>query len=250
MKKHMKSNFYAAALLGVLVMAISCSSRSAVPFEPTGQLDYHDGYWMLEVDAGGPAPMTVINDMHVDAETNNATVYAQSKMLGRVMSPPQVGPGECTEDASGETVCFHPNAVYLNGSGAELMEADGTGEWWVKHAWIVDGEGYVNCEMRPQENYDDCMWVDGILLDDGMTVQIGGIVDAETGAWMGNLRTPVFHADGTVTYTVTRREPTNIDPDVGEIDLTLKNGFVLELACEEEVSAFDNLIRSCPTGSP
>ncbi len=246
----MKAIFYALALTAVLVLATGCSSQSVVPFEPTSQLDYHDGYWVTLVDTGGPAPMTVINDLHIDATTNEAKVYAQSKILGQVMSPPQVGPGECTEDRNGETVCFHPNAVYLNGSGEELMEADGTGEWWVKHAWIIDGEGYDNCEMRPQENYDDCIWVDGVLLDDGLTIEIGGIIDSGTGAWSGNLRTPLFHEDGTVTYNVTRREPTNIDPNEGEIDLTLKNGFVLEFSCEEEASDFDNLIRSCPTGRP
>jgi hypothetical protein len=51
------------------------------------------------------------------------------------------------------------------------MEADGTGEWWVKHAWILGGE----------------------------------------------------------------------------IDLTLKTDFVLDWTCEEDVSAFDNLTRSCPS---
>ena len=127
------------------------------------------------------------------------------------------------------------------------MEADGTGEWWVEHAWILDGEGYDNCELTPKERYDDCIWVDGVLLDDGLTMEIGGIVDEETGAWAGNHRTPVFHDDGTVTYNVTRLMPTNLDPNAGEIDLTLEKGFVLEWTCEEEVSAFDHRARACPT---
>ena len=166
--------------------------------------------------------------------------------LGRTVAPAQVGPGECTEGVDGETVCFHPDAVYLNGSGEELMEADGTGEWWVKHAWILGGEGYDNCELKPQESYDGCIWAEGELLDDGLTMKVGGIIDAETGAWGGNHRTPVFHEDGEVTYKVIRLTPTNLDPNEGEIDLTLKTDFVLNLTCEEEPSAFDNRTRECP----
>ena len=78
-------------------------------------------------------------------------------------------------------------------------------------------------------------------------MEIGGIIDADAGGWGGNHRTPVFHDDGTVTYNVTRLEPTNLDPNAGEIDLTLEKGFVLEWMCEEEVSALDNRARECPT---
>ena len=246
MKKQIKFIFYTVALLVVLVMAFGCSSQSVVPFEPTSQIDYHNGYWVAEVDTGGPARMTVINDLHYDATTNNVTVYAQSKMLGQIVSPPQVGPSECTENRNDETVCFHPDSVYLNGSGEELMESDGTGEWWVKHAWILNGEGNHNCEMTPKEIYDDCGWAEGVLLDDDLTMKVGGIIDDETGAWVGNHRTPVIHDDGTVTYALTRWMPTNLDPAEGEIDVTLEQGFVLEFICEEEVSAFDNRARECP----
>ena len=224
-----------------------CSSQDVVPFEPTSQLDYHDGYWVAKMDVpDSPVTLTVINDMHIDVVTNSVIVYAQSKALGRIVAPAQVGPGECTEGVNGETVCFHPDAVYLNGSGEELMEADGTGEWWVKHAWILGGEGYDNCELKPQESYDGCIWAEGELFDDGLTMKVGGIIDAETGAWGGNLRTPVFHEDGEVTYRVTRFSPVNYDPNAGEIDLTLKSDWVLEWTCKEEPSAFDNLIRECP----
>ena len=239
--------FGVVLVLGIAFLIAGCSNQQVVPFEPTSQLDYHDAYWVTKMDLpDNPASLTVINDMHINADTNRVTVYAQSRLLGKVVSPPQVGPGECTEDNNGETVCFHPDAVYLNGSGEELMEADGTGEWWVKHAWVLGGEGYDNCELRPQESYDDCAYAEGVLLDDGLTMKVGGIVDADTGAWMGNHRTPVFHEDGTVTYRVTRFSPTNLDPNAGEIDLTLKSDWVLEWICEEEVSAFDNLVRECP----
>lgn len=242
-----KKRFAIVTLILILCLMVGCTGQDVAPFELTSQIDYHDGYWVSKVDIpDNPVSITVINDMHIDAATNSVTVFAQSKALGQIISPPQVGPGECTEGRNGETVCFHPNAVYLNGSGEKLMESDGTGEWWVKHAWILGGEGYDNCELPPQEHYDDCFWVEGVLLDDGLTMEIGGIIDADAGGWGGNHRTPVFHDDGTVTYSVTRLEPTNLDPNAGEIDLTLEKGFVLEWTCEEEVSAFDNRARECP----
>ena len=243
-----KKLFTITFLLLILCLMVGCTGQEVDPVEVTSQLDYHDGYWVTKMDVPDlPVALTVINDMHINAETDSVTVYAQSKALGRIIAPPQLNPGECTDTGIGGTVCFHPDAVYLNGSGEELMEADGTGEWWVKHAWILGGEGYDNCELRPQESYDDCFWVEGVLLDDGLTMEIGGIIDADAGAWAGNHRTPVFHDDGTVTYKVTRLEPTNLDPNAGEVDLTLKEGFVIDFTCEEEVSAFDNRARACPT---
>lgn len=228
------------------IVAVGCSGQEVISFEPTSQLDYHDGYWVAKMDVPDrPVALTIINDMHIDVATNSVTVYAQSKALGRIVAPPQIGPGECTEDNNGETVCFHPDAVYLNGSGEELMESDGTGEWWVKHAWILGGEGYDNCELRPQKSYDDCAYAEGVLLDDDLTMKVGGIVDADTGAWMGNHRTPLLDQNP-IAYQVTRFEPTNIDPNVGEIDLTLVEGFTLIFECEEEPSAFDNQTRECP----
>ena len=84
-----------------------------------------------------------------------------------------MGPGECTQLPTGETVCYHPNAVYLNGSGEELLEADGNGEWWIKHAWVVDGEAMKLRTLSPRETYDDCMPVEGIWLEDGLSMRIG-----------------------------------------------------------------------------
>ncbi len=242
-----KKQFAIVPLMLILYLMVGCASQEVVPFELTSQIDYHDGYWVAKMDVpDSPVSLTVINDMHIDAATNSVTVYAQSKAFGRIVAPAQVGPGECTEGGNGETVCFHPDAVYLNGSGEELMEADGTGEWWVKHAWILGGQGYDNCELKPQESYDGCIWAEGELLEDGLTMKVGGIIDAETGAWGGNHRLPLFHDDGTVTYRVTRFTPTNLDPNAGEIDLTLKSDWVLEWTCEEEASAFDNRARECP----
>jgi hypothetical protein len=232
-------------LMIIALMIAGCSGQQVAPFEATSQLDYHNGYWVTKMDIPDqPVSITAINDMHIDAATNRVTVYAQSRILGKVITPPQVSPGECTESINGDTVCFHPNAVYLNGSGEELMEADGTGAWWVKHAWILGGEGYENCELRPQEKYDDCFWVEGELMEDGLTMKIGG-VDGDLANFY-NTRTPIFNEDE-VAYQVIRFGPKNTDPDTGEIDLTPTEQFVLTWECKEEPSAFDNLARSCPS---
>ena len=55
-------------------------------------LYYHDAYWVAKIKPeGAPAKITVINDMHIDTSTNRVTVYAQSRILGKIVSPPQVG---------------------------------------------------------------------------------------------------------------------------------------------------------------
>ena len=233
------------ALMALLVVGCTTLQSAPVdPFEPTSQLDYHDGYWVAKMDVPDrPVTLTIINDMHIDAATNSVTVYAQSKALGQIIAPPQVGPGECTEGGNGDTVCFHPDAVYLNGSGEELMEADGTGEWWVKHAWILGGEGYDNCELRPQKEYNDCFWVEGELLDDGLSMKVGATEESVKGFY--NIRTPLLD-ENPIAYQVTRFAPKNTDPEAGEIDLTPTEQFVLIWECEEEPSAFDNRARSCP----
>ena len=134
-----------------------CLGACSGEVDPYAMLAHHDGYWVTEVDNDElPVPVTVINDLHVDVETRRNTVYAQAILNGEVVSPPQVGPGECTTSLAG-TVCYHPNAVYLDGSGSEALESNGTGAWWVKHSWVVDGEGYTNCTLAPpRETYDDC----------------------------------------------------------------------------------------------
>ena len=78
------------------LLVVGCTSQQSAPvdpFEPTSQLDYHDGYWVAKMDVPDrPVSLTVINDMHIDAATNCVTVYAQSRLLGKVVAPPQVGP--------------------------------------------------------------------------------------------------------------------------------------------------------------
>lgn len=111
---------------------------------------------------------------------------------------------------------------------------------------VPGGEGYDNCEARLAEAYDNCFWVEGDLMEDGLTMKIGG---AYNGAAYFNTRLPVRNEDK-VTYLITRFGPRNMDPDAGEIDLTPTYHFVLESECLEEASAFDNVTRSCPTLSP
>ncbi len=170
--------------------------------------------------------------MHIDASTNRVTVYAQSMMMGKVVAPAQVGPGEVTELPNGDKVAFHPDAVYLNGSGQELTEDDGTGSWWVKHSWVLGGEGYDNSELKPQEHYES-LYVEGNLLEDGLTMNVG---DPE-GQWGYNLRIPVLTGNK-ITYRVSRYE-------VGD-DGSIKEGFVIDWKHKNKKSAFDDLARREP----
>lgn len=206
-------------------------------------LTYHDAYWVTEIESQGRTIVN-INDMHVDAATNEVRVYAQGRVLGQIIAPPQAGPGECAETPNGETACYHPNAVYLNGSGQELLESDGTGGWWVKHAWTLDGDGYGNCELFATE-YDNCIWAEGEVWEDGLSMKIGGTGEIERNFF--NVRTPLLEEEP-ISYRVRRFQPTNIDPNAADIDLTpVNSGFDLIWECQEEVSPFDGLTRSCPT---
>ena len=142
-------------------------------------------------------------------------------VLRKVASRSQVGPGECAEALPGQTACFHPNAVYLNGNGEELDAADGTSGRSVKHSWLVDGE---SCEpMPPKEEYDQCFWIECELLEDGLSMKLGGT--GEHQPWY-DVRTPQLD-ESPITYTVTRDAATHADPAAGEIDLTPTVQFAL-----------------------
>lgn len=203
----------------------------------------HNGYWTTQVpEESLPGPVTHVNDVRFDPETNAVAVYVQSRYQGEVFAPAQVGPGECGTVAGGAKACFHPNAVYLNGSGQELSEADGAGEWWIKHAWVNGGEGYTNCEAIPLENYDNCFWVEGNEMDDGISIRIGGLQEGQG----YNTRTPLLDQDP-VTYALTRYGPVNRDPNAGAIDLTLEKKWALIWECLEEPGPIDGQVRACPT---
>jgi len=202
-------------------------------------LFYHDAYWVAKIKPeGAPAKIIVINDMHIDTSTNRVTVYAQSRILGKIVSPPQVGRADCIETKK-DTLYFHPNAVYLNGSGSELDSSDGRGAWWVKHSWILGGEGYQNWGMKPEKNYGNGHYVEGILLEDGFTMKIGTRKDSIFTDY--NLRMPIIDSNTKqVYYQVVRYAFSEKN------DSTLEEKFKLVWKCKKRKSPFNNDIRTCP----
>ena len=202
-------------------------------------LYYHDAFWVARIKPeGAPAKITVINDMYIDTVTNRVTVYAQSKIGGKIVSPPQVGPGKCIETKN-DTLCFHPNAVYLNGSGAELDSADGNGAGWVKHSWVLGGEGYQNWELKPEKNYGDGHYVEGILLEDGLTMKIGIRKDSVFTGY--NLRIPIIDTNTRqVNYQFVRYGFSDENNSIPE------EKFKLVCKCKKRKSPFNNEIRTCP----
>jgi len=218
----------------------SCgTSRTFQMDNSQNPLYYHDAYWVAKIKPeGAPAKITVINDMHVDTSTNRVTVYAQSRILGKIVSPPQVGPGECIETKN-DTLCFHPNAVYLNGSGVELDSSDGSGAWWVKHSWVLGVEGYQNWELKPEKIYGDGHYVEGILLEDGFTMKIGIRKDSIFTDY--NLRMPIINTNTRkIDYQVVRYEYSNKNDSIPE------EKFKLVWKCKKRKSPFNNDIRTCP----
>ncbi len=226
---------FPAALALALAVPASALADSASP------LDLHDGYWVTKVKPDSQqVAMTVINDMHVDAETMKITVFAQARVMGRVVSPPQVEAGECHETREGQTQCQHPNAVYLNGSGKRLTASDGTGAWWVEHSWVLGGAGYDNTELMPPLESYESLYVEGVLLADGLTMRVGNP------DWY-NLRTPLVGGDA-VSYRVTRYDMTGLFGAEGDsASLTAVPQFDLIWDCRDEKSAFDGAARGCPS---
>jgi hypothetical protein len=225
-------------LLGIF-MSSCATSRTFQMDNSQNPLCYHDAYWVAKIKPeGAPAKITAINDMHIDTSTNKVTVYAQSRILGKIVSPPQVGLEECIETKN-DTLCFHPNAVYLNGSGVELDSADGRGAWWVKHSWVLEGEGYQNWELKPEKNYGDGRYVEGILLEDGLTMKIGIRKDSVFTDY--NLRMPIIDTNTRrVNYKVIRYEFSNKNDSIPE------EKFKLVWKCKKRKSPFNNDIRNCP----
>lgn len=222
---------------GVAEEAVAAVERAHI--RVSSPVVLHDGYWVTEVKTeGSPSKITIINDMHVDAATGRVTVYAQSWMLGKVVAPAQVNPGEFTTMPNGTKAGFHPNAVYLNASGQELSESDGTGAWWVKHSWVLGGEGYYNWELKPLEDYGEGLWVEGNLLEDGLTMKIGD----PDGAFGYNLRMPIFEGNS-VTYRVSRFE-------VKSEGQAAEEAFVMNWELKIKKSVFDGLARCAPKLRP
>ena len=238
MKRNRILSYTAIILLGSFIS--SCRTTRTFKMDNSqNPLYYHDAFWVARIKPeGAPAKITVINDMYIDTVTNRVTVYAQSKIGGKIVSPPQVGPGKCIETKN-DTLCFHPNAVYLNGSGAELDSADGNGAWWVKHSWVLEGEGYQNWELKPKKNYGDGDYVEGILLEDGLTMKIGIKEDSIFNNF--NLRMPILDKYiGQVNYQVVRYESSDKTGSIPE------EKFKLIWKCKKRKSPFDNSLRTCP----
>lgn len=82
--------------------------------------------------------------------------------------------------ADGTVIGPHPNAVFLNGSGQELDEAEGTGAWWVKHSWVLGGEGYNNWQLSATDYSTGGQLVLGTLLDNGLTMEMRTIIEGDT----------------------------------------------------------------------
>ena len=230
--------YIAIIVLGIFMSSCG-TSRTFQIDNSQNPLYYHDAYWVAKIKPeGAPAKITVINDMHIDTSTNRVTVYAQSRILGKIVSPPQVEPVDCIETKN-DTLCFHPNAVYLNGSGAELDNSDGSGAWWVKHSWVLGGEGYQNWEMKPEKDYGDGYYVEGILLEDGFTMKIGTRKDSIFTDY--NLRMPIIDTNTRqVYYQVVRYEFSDKNDSIPE------EKFKLVWKCKKRKSPFNNDIRTYP----
>jgi hypothetical protein len=222
--------------------------------DPYADLALHAGYWIL--DDGGPADAyggrTLMSHSvhHVDVDTRRITVYAQTRVRENVdgtgadvvISPPQLDPGTCGADPlNDQTVCAHANAVYLNGSLEELTTSDGTGAWWVEHSWVLDGEGYRNCQLMPPPatvlDYDtDCVPVIGQWQDDELTMHVGPATATGDIAGIYNERRPLLDRDP-VTYWINRVD-TRADAAP----------FTIEFTCApDEPSPLDGFVMACPT---
>ena len=225
-------------LLGILLS--SCGTSRIFQIDNSkNSLYYHHAYWVAKIKPeGAPIKITVINDMHIDTSTNSVTVYAQSRILGKIVSPPQVGSGKCIETKK-DSLCFHPNAVYLNGSGIELDSSDGSGAWWVKHSWVLGGEGYQNWELKPKKNYGDGQYVEGILLEDGFTMKIGIRKDSIFTDY--NLRMPIIDKNTSqVFYKIVRYESPYKNDTIPD------EKFNLVLKSRKRRSPLNNEIRTRP----
>lgn len=202
-------------------------------------LNLHEGYWIIEsVDPTSGSVVLSVSDVHIDAATTRITVYAQTTVDGIIYQPAQVGPGEDPiTTLTGETAAYHPNAVYLNGSGEEYLEDVGGGSWWVKHSWISDGGSYMNWPLGQFAiDYGPGFNAESILLDDGYTIKVGDLDGDENG--QGNIREPILTSNP-VSYHVSSFQSFE---DTDPVRLLVQ-------VCTEGVSALDGLARFCPAST-
>ena len=232
--------------LALPLVIVACGDEATIDTDEQvedryAMLELHDGYWVAEIPVEGlPTTIESIQDTHVNPETRRVTVYAQARLMGEIVGPAQVGPSECTTSPTGETACYHPNAVYLNGTGREFVTDVGGGSWWVKHSWIVDGEGYHNCPFSVEESYT-CSWATGTLMEDDVSL----FMDSEGGPGVYNIRGPVLDADP-ITYELVRYAPENFDPETGASSGEPRPVLVMDMNCTDAISEFDGIARGCP----
>ena len=195
------------------------------------RVSIHEGYWVSKTSqpSNPNIIIDVINDLHIDAASGHVVVYAQQRIGDLILAPIQLATEECTTVQNGSLACAHPDAVYLNETGEELALADGSGAWWVKHEWnLFDDETlFTMCNLGVSETYN-CGLVQGHLLDDELTMQVGTSTDY-------NLRT-VYEEQSPVQYSVTVKQST-----FPEIELIWD--------CFEDPSAFDGKVRYCPVAN-
>lgn len=85
------------------------------------------------------------------------------------------------------------------------------------------------------ESHNNCFRVEGELLDDGISMQIGGI-EPDTEDFF-NIRGPLLNTSP-IEYDLTRFEPADDGSGPAET-------FVQRFQCEEATSPFDGSTRTC-----
>lgn len=198
-------------------------------------LNHHAAYWETKIRPEGSLfSVTLINDIYFDPTTRRMTVYSQSQAFGRAVAPAQVPQGQCIFYENDE-YCSHPSAVYLNGSGKELTDADGSGSWWLRQSWVLGGEGFYSSEMRPAKRYSST-YMTGELLEDGLTIKVG---NPEQGF---SLRRPIYSGKR-VAYEVSAYIASL--QSAGQV--AYEEAFRLEWQCKTETSPLTGIKRSCPS---
>ncbi len=248
----MKTGFQLFLFVTAFTAFFLSACKSEIPPLPTPNLLVkHNGYWKGTAQDIDGAPLSVIiNDVHVDNQTGEVVVYAQSERISDnfLLAPPQLEPDECADLPELGYVCGHPDAVYLNESGEELSSGDGSdgGAWWVKHAWVLNDESsrLEACRIGSEEVYNACYTARGLLDEDGNTQQIEfvGIPLLE----IYNLRYVDLDAEP-IEYYVDGYGPVNLDLQSGPLDLSAALIFRLTMTCQDTAGPLDGTLRGCPS---
>ena len=221
----------------LLVASITHADDSSQCSETSGcaDLNHHAAYWETKIKPDGSLfSVTMINDIYFEPTTRRMTVYTQSRAFGRAVAPAQIPRGDCVIHEN-ETYCSHPSAVYLTGSGKELTDAEGSGSWWMRQSWVVNGEGFTSSEIRPEEHYSST-YMTAELMEDGLTIKVG---NPELGF---SLRRPIYNGKRVIyDFTVYAATAT----DSGE--LSYEESIELQWQCKNEKSPLTGRIRSCPS---